>query len=267
MLELLGCRTTVAADGREPVEAASAGSYDLILMDCQMPVMDGYEATGIIRQWERMEGGSIGRLRIPIIALTAHAMKGDRDECLQAGMDDFLTKPLDPDGLGQTLMRWMMIRHGQIESEHRFTLAPPDVPLVMPEEVRSIANAKAAGEAPAVDAATDPIDYPSLIHRCMGKQALVEKLVRKFLELVGPYTDDVVAAVERRDADALKAAAHRLKGSSANISAVAVSRIAAELEILGGTGDLDPAPERLAALRAEVKRLVDSANDVNRRAA
>jgi len=100
MLQKLGCTPDVVANGREAVEAAQRADYDAIFMDCQMPEMDGYQATPEIR---RVHG--TGRW-VPIIALTANAMEGDREKCLQAGMDDYLTKPFSLDALGEVLNRW-----------------------------------------------------------------------------------------------------------------------------------------------------------------
>ena len=117
ILGYLGYECIHAHNGREAVEAAQSGKPDLILMDCQMPVMDGYEATGNIRRWEQSQADQTGARRLPIIALTAHAMKGDRDVCLQAGMDDFLTKPLDPDDLAVVLAKWM--GGGMAACDHR----------------------------------------------------------------------------------------------------------------------------------------------------
>ena len=102
-LEKLGYRVDVAGDGQAALDAWASGRYDLILMDCQMPVMDGYEATRRIRDREH----DMGAQRIPIIALTAHAMKGADTECAAAGMDDYLTKPIDRTQLGATLDRWL----------------------------------------------------------------------------------------------------------------------------------------------------------------
>ena len=104
MLEYFGCRTEVAANGRQAIEALAGGKYDLILMDCQMPEMDGYEAVQAIREIEAAGGQGV---RIPIIALTAHAMDGDRDRCLRAGMDDYLSKPYKPAELYSVLARWL----------------------------------------------------------------------------------------------------------------------------------------------------------------
>ncbi len=102
MLELIGCKTQVAANGMEVVEALKHDSFDLILMDCQMPEMDGYEATRVIRNNERKEKGRC----IPIIAVTANAMEGDRDKCIAADMDDYLSKPFSKKLLVEVLQRW-----------------------------------------------------------------------------------------------------------------------------------------------------------------
>ena len=103
MLDFFGCRTDVAGDGRQALEAIAGVRYDLILMDCQMPEMDGYETTRAIRERE-----AAGEGRVPIVALTAHAMEGDREACLAAGMDDYLSKPYRPDELRAILARWLL---------------------------------------------------------------------------------------------------------------------------------------------------------------
>ena len=104
VLEKEGFAVDVASDGRQAVDAWRRGTYDMILMDCQMPQLDGYEATREIRREER-ETGAVRR--IPIIALTAHAMKGAADDCRRAGMDDYLTKPLDREQLRRCLKQHM----------------------------------------------------------------------------------------------------------------------------------------------------------------
>jgi CheY-like chemotaxis protein len=102
MLERLGCRAQFAADGREAVQAVQARPYDVILMDCQMPVVDGYEATRTIRQLEAAHGTAAGR-RAWIIAMTANALEGDREKCLAAGMDAYISKPVRPEALSGAL--------------------------------------------------------------------------------------------------------------------------------------------------------------------
>ena len=111
ILEKLGYRVDVAADGQAAVDAWATGRYQLILMDCQMPVMDGYEATRQIRDREA------GRTRIPIIALTAHAMKGADVECTAAGMDDYISKPIDRDQLNARIERWLNAPADSIEEK------------------------------------------------------------------------------------------------------------------------------------------------------
>ena len=125
MLEYFGCRTDVAANGREALKALAVTPYDLILMDCQMPVMDGYEATRVIRQQEAAGGGT-PRVHIPIIALTAHAMEGDREECLKAGMDDYLSKPFKPEEIDVILGKWLTSPSGNGEVKRREVPPRPD---------------------------------------------------------------------------------------------------------------------------------------------
>jgi CheY-like chemotaxis protein len=121
MLKGLGCHVEMASNGKEALEALSTGSYDLIFMDCQMPVMDGYEATRIIREREAAHSKEPlqqqqGIRRIPIIALTAHSMEGDRERCLEAGMDDYLSKPFSLDGMTAVMKRWLSSQLGTAPS-------------------------------------------------------------------------------------------------------------------------------------------------------
>ncbi len=112
MLEKLGCEVDIACNGREAVDMLEDASYDLIFMDCQMPEMDGYEATATIRK-------RYGQDSIPIIAMTANAMTGDREKCLDAGMDDYLSKPIKLNTIAEMLARWtseLGIKSGQIQS-------------------------------------------------------------------------------------------------------------------------------------------------------
>jgi CheY-like chemotaxis protein len=126
MLEALGCRATVVGDGEQALQAISEQSFDLVLMDCQMPGLDGYQATRRIRDREMAcATGRSGRAgqALPIVALTAHAMVGAREECLQAGMDDYLTKPFDLERLRCVLERWL-IRSPKVEQTASRELDP-----------------------------------------------------------------------------------------------------------------------------------------------
>jgi CheY-like chemotaxis protein len=103
VLNMFGIRPELVSNGQDAITAVCAAHFDLVLMDCQMPVMDGYVATEAIRAWEK----TTGRERVPIIAMTANAMAGDRERCIAAGMDDYLTKPFKRDALGAMLARWL----------------------------------------------------------------------------------------------------------------------------------------------------------------
>jgi CheY-like chemotaxis protein len=221
MLSSLGYKFRWVSNGRQAFEVWLNGQVDLILMDCQMPEMDGYEATQAIRI---EEGRRADRRRIPIVALTAHATKGDRDRCLEAGMDDYLTKPLGPQALGSMLDRWIRRQ--------------PDV-----------------GEGATMVKDSGPVDYPALLRRCMNKPELASRLVRKLVEQADQDVTAIAAALLRNDAAALAASAHRLKGASANVSAAGLRQAAGELEQLGRSGNLAPAGALLEQLQAELVRL------------
>ncbi len=229
MIEAAGSACECTNDGRGAVQAALSGAYDLILMDCMMPEMDGYEATRAIRAGEAGRP-PIGRAaRIPIVALTANAMKGDRERCLAAGMDDYLAKPIDPADLVRMLAKWMP---GQVTTGLLASGMPPG---------------------------PTPIDGPVLLRRCMGRRELAARLIAK---LVGQGERDLeaaVQAVQRGDAAALTIAAHRLKGAAANVAAGGLQRVAADLESLGRAGNLTGASPLLERLRAEFARLQSAA--------
>jgi len=236
MLAALGYHCVRVRNGREAVASAQNGTGDLLLMDCQMPEMDGYEATRLIRRWEQQEAPEVRRgRRLPIVALTAHAMKGDRSRCLEAGMDDYLTKPLDPGELARMLARWMP---RSVVSE--------TCPAAVPAEIAKAGLPR------------DGIDFPSLLRRCMGKRDLAARLVQKFLIQAGADVQDLEVAIREQDAVRLRMVAHRIKGSAANVSAEAVREIASHLEILGRDGNLAPAPEFIARLRASMEAVKDS---------
>ncbi len=202
ILRRRGYRVDVAAHGAEAVDAVRRETYAAVLMDCQMPVLDGYAATAEIR---RLEGTA---RRTPIIAMTAHAMEGDRERCLAAGMDDYLSKPLDAHALDVVLQRWVGIA---------------DTTVLDRAVLRSLA-------------------------RDVGDEAIVEEICAIFLAETGPRLLAIERAAQDGDAEALRVSAHTLKGSAANVGAIAVASAAAELERLarGELGDLTAPLLRLA---------------------
>ena len=228
LLEKRGHRVTLAGNGKEALAALIRSDFDLVLMDVQMPVMDGLEATSQLRLQERSNGK-----HQPVVAMTALAMKGDRERCMAAGMDGYLSKPIRTQDLDDLLDRYM------------------------PREV-------AVG---AVRVATQTMDNQSvaadeLLERIDGDRAFVAELLELFR---GDYpalmlaADDAIAA---RDTVALQRAAHTLKGTLANLSANSAATTAAELEIMATEAKLDGAAGKLDELARELARVVEALQDL-----
>ena len=229
MLENLDYDVAVAANGREALDALAHTTYAAVLMDVQMPEMDGYEATAEIR---RREEGS--PRHTPIIAMTANALAGDREKALEAGMDDYLAKPVRPAKLNAVLERWVPPIEGTPETTG--------------ESPEGAGNGHAPPESP-----MDPAIVDSL--RELGGDDMLADLVELFLEDAEPRLAALGEAVKADDASAVERVAHSLKGSSGNMGAHGMSRLAAELQYIGASGDLSKAPESLRSLEAEFERV------------
>jgi CheY-like chemotaxis protein/HPt (histidine-containing phosphotransfer) domain-containing protein len=225
VLEKLGYEVSVVGNGREAVTAWKHGGFDLILMDCQMPELDGYAATREIRGLEGAE------LHIPIVALTAHAMKGDDDKCRDAGMDDYLTKPLDRAHLIACLERHL----GKVEG------APIENP------------------APAVaDVSTEhaPVDWNAFMIATDHDDVLVRELVDLFIASGDETLRAIVDALGKQDYAAVGEYAHSLKGASANLRARTTADMAARLEAAARAGDVASIDGAADELRAEIGRTI-----------
>jgi CheY-like chemotaxis protein/HPt (histidine-containing phosphotransfer) domain-containing protein len=220
LLTKRGHQVTVANTGVEALAAIQAGTFDLVLMDVQMPEMGGLEATARIRQRERKAGG-----HVRIVAMTAHAMAGDRERCLEAGMDGYLSKPIDPALLFAT--------------------------------VEQSSDDAAGKRAAAADHTASPIDRAAVMNRLGGDEDLFAQVVGLFLEDCPGRVADVRAAVSRRDAREIRLAAHALKGSAGNLSAVGLFDAARTLERIGDEGRLDAAAAAFHLLEAEALRVIE----------
>ena len=224
IVERLGYRVDSVDDGQAAVDAWVKGHYDLILMDCQMPVLDGYEATREIRR--REAGGQ----HIPIVALTAHAMAGAEVECRAAGMDDYLTKPIDRDALDACIERWMSAQGMPIE------------------HVAEVAPASAAGE---------PVDLAALRILTEGDEEFERDLVGSFTNNCAAVLVEMEQALRRADFKGLQRTAHILKGAGASMQAAAVSMAAARLEAAVRSGGQEPFEELTQTVSKEVTRAID----------
>jgi CheY-like chemotaxis protein len=212
MLERLGYQADVVADGREALEALSRIPYPLVLMDCQMPEMDGYAATAAIREREGTDRHTA------IIAMTAGAMSGDRERCLTAGMDDYVAKPVRPAELAEVLGRWLPTGDASAPSAP----SPP------------------ADEGPRIDRAMlATLGDPSQ----GGDPAFLTELVTVFSEETPRLLAALRSAVVAGDAGQVAATAHTLKGSSGYLGALGIQRLSERLEGLGRSESVEGATE------------------------
>lgn len=239
-----GC--TVVGDGQQALDAVQSRRFDLVLMDCQMPVLDGLAATRAIR--DREESGTAPyRGRIPIIALTANAMGGEREKCLAHGMTDYLTKPLDPALFVSTIEECL-------ENSNMPTPAPQPIRTAEPEQVAQ-ADSAAIPEESFNDRVLNAIDYESLLIRCVGNDDLAKRVLAKFDQSAHIELGHLEKGLADDDAASVASRAHSLKGAAANLSANSVRDIAATLESMGIRRDLDGADEQLQSLKDEIQKL------------
>jgi CheY-like chemotaxis protein/HPt (histidine-containing phosphotransfer) domain-containing protein len=223
ILEKRGHSVVVASNGKEAVEALEREPFDLVLMDVQMPDMGGFEATFLIRAREQGTGQ-----RVPIIALTAHAMKGDRERCLEAGMDGYVAKPIVPQELFQAIEE---------------VLPAQDLP-----EWRK-------GTEPVSNASSEAFDRALALERVGGDAQLLGELAGVFLEQAPLWLADVRDAVAAGDASKLKRSAHTLKGAVSTFEAREAFEAARRLEVMGHEGNLGDAGPACQALEEALTRL------------
>jgi len=216
ILEKLGHQVTAVSNGREAVSAVQSGKFDVIAMDVQMPEMDGLEATAAIRRWERTTG-----THIPIIAMTAHAMKGDRERCLEAGMDGYTSKPIRINQLEQAIAKLV-----------------PTIAVNVPVSKN--------------DNAEQGIDPKALLDGLDGNRRLLNQIVRLFLADYPQRLAEIQEAIDRGDAKALARAAHALKGSVGNFAAKNAVAVAQRLESMGQNRELETAGKECVALESEL---------------
>ena len=234
MVTTLGCSVDTAVNGRQAVEAWATGHYDAILMDCQMPQMDGYQATRLIRKRERARSApNQPSGHVPIIALTAHAMSGDREACLSAGMDDYLSKPCTRQDFNAALARWL--DSADTPPDHQ-----PPSPVDEPE-------------ADADERVLDPLIDEAALQQIveldrMSSDNVLERVVHTYAAESPGMIDALRDGVNREDAARIRKAAHGLKSASQNVGAARTGALCAKLEALARHGQTTGAAEYLAEI-------------------
>lgn len=219
-----GIRVDIAGNGAIALAKIEENAYDGVLMDCQMPVMDGYQATRKLRQDPRYSS-------LPVIAMTANAMVGDKEKCLDAGMNDFIAKPIDVAQLFGTLARW---------------IAP-----AMPQDM-AVVVAQPEAELPVIAG----LKMAEAMRRVGGNAALMRKLLERFVETQFDAMQRIVAAIENNQLETAIREAHTLKGLAGNIGAGGLADSAARVEHLLSLGSHDGLPQALAACTLALDELV-----------
>ncbi|MEA2084806.1 MAG: response regulator [Thermodesulfobacteriota bacterium] len=236
IFEKLGYRADAVANGLEAVKALEMISYDIVFMDVQMPEMDGLEATGEIRRVEAAKSSAdhspptTYHSHIPIIAMTARVMKGDREICLDAGMDDYVSKPIEPGELAEAIVRWIPDRVEAGEAEEEQIDGKP-------LEEASI------------------FDRTALLNRLSGDEEFCREIIGIFFQDVPGQIESLEDAVKKSDTALIQFQAHSLKGASGNFGAAALQEAALELEKAGKSGDMTRANEMFDAVKEEFERL------------
>jgi CheY-like chemotaxis protein/HPt (histidine-containing phosphotransfer) domain-containing protein len=240
LLEQMGYRADVAANGLEAVAAVERQPYDLVLMDVQMPEMDGFEASReIVRRWP------VDR-RPRIVAMTANAMQGDRELCLAAGMDDYLGKPIRVDELVTALDR-----SAAREPDHPTRTGGPSGSVGQPRTTTS--------------PSTETLDPAALerLRATMGA-SFIDKLLSTFVEDSRELVGTMRRALGGKDVDSIRRAAHSLKSNAASFGAMTLSTLARDLETLAKSGVLDGATLRVERLAEECERVTQALREIER---
>ncbi len=229
MLKKLGLYADAAANGLEAIQSLQARDYDMVLMDVQMPEMDGLEATQHIRFGKT----PVRNPKIPIIAMTAHAMQGDKEKCLRAGMDDYLSKPVTAKSLSEMLAKWLS---GSTTTES------PDAP---------------RSSAPPLEI----FDRADFTERMMGDEAIAQQVINVFLEDIPRQIASLKNAVAQSDMETIELIAHSIKGAAANIGSRQLLELAAEIEAACRRADTAFVSDRWPLLQSHFDRLRDVINN------
>jgi CheY-like chemotaxis protein/HPt (histidine-containing phosphotransfer) domain-containing protein len=270
ILKKLGFRVDAVADGMEALKALASIPYDLVLMDVQMPEMDGITATREIRNWKpeagdwkpetgnsklgsrwpapsfKVQGSRIKQRvsNIPIIAMTAHAMQGDREKCLEAGMNDYLPKPVTPEDLAKVLGKWL----GEKKAEAHAGISGSGSTTGEGIELSKTETEEGVQGWPV-------FDYEILLDRLMGDEELAAAVTAGFLEDMPEQIGTLKSFAAQADFASIEATAHKIKGAAANIGGESMREAASLIEKAGAEGDADAVAKRIPQLERRFERL------------
>ena len=230
MIERLGYRCEAVSNGHQAVEAFRQNVYHIVFMDCHMPEIDGFETTARIRQWEEAEG----KTRSPIIALTANAMKGDREHCLTSGMDDYMNKPVRKEILASILEKWLP--KNAAKSDDKITPAQSKQ-----NELTTLADCI--------------LDLSRIEEISDGVPEFGREILAGVIAMLPHKIELLNAAVNRADAKAAASVAHNLAGAASNIGALNFERTCREVLHHARRGDFDSLPPLMKRLTAEADNL------------
>jgi len=231
ILKKLGLNADAVANGQEALKALESIPYDLVLMDVQMPVMDGYEATRQIRDLQ----SAVRNHDVPILAMTANAMTGDREKCIEAGMNGYISKPVDPLSLAKELEKWI-----------------DKAPSLNSDKSEQGSVGQQCGNSETDNAVEVPtvFDREAFLNRLMGDEELVESILAGFLVDLTKQMKAIKMFVDQGETEKAGAQAHKIKGAAGNVTCMALQEIANAMEKAGKAGDL----EQLKALMPEIEQ-------------
>jgi len=239
ILRSFDCIITVANDGMEAMECMKNGQFDIVFMDCQMPRMDGYTATAEIRKWQEPN------LHTPIIAMTAHAMKGDRERCLAAGMDDYISKPIDPAAILRVLRRWLP------EDLSGKTKTEPKEPASKPTPAEEL---------------QEPAPVLSL-HQALwvtgGKVPMFRRIATVLLQHMPNRVEELKLAVEQKNLEEITRIAHSITGASASVGGERLRQAALRMEMQGRQGSQEGLPGMLQSITHEFEQLKTALENID----
>jgi CheY-like chemotaxis protein len=255
---------SIANNGREAVEMFQAHRYDLILMDVQMPEVDGFKATATIREIEASRGG-----HIPIIAMTAHARPEDRSECLRAGMDEFLSKPVRPQEL-TAMIEWFIRAKPNNGGMQKSEEPPPKPELRAPlfrtePEMQTSTSMGGPSSRPVANHTESKtlFDQDAALEQCLGDEALLMKMAGMLIETMDKHVNAIAHAIEMHDGESLRVAAHTVKGALGAIcsgrgydSALALERRGRENSFDGAEDEFNKFTDTLQSLKDALKASV-----------